>query len=104
MSLIVRHRRSEDLIPDSLDLNGEEDEMYVEDEVSSGDTSGMNPLYEWDHLSMLAVRAMDAATLLDGRIHSSDKAQDCLRRQICEGNRFSRQMSGVQRIWMPVWK
>jgi hypothetical protein len=29
---------------------------------------------------------------------------ECLRQTLCENNRFSRQLKGKDRIWLPVWR
>jgi hypothetical protein len=29
---------------------------------------------------------------------------ECLRQTLCDNNRFSRQLKGKDRIWLPVWR
>lgn len=55
---------------------------------------------------------MDVLNAMSAKVLSSIEAlailqEDegaCLRRVLCENNKYSRSLSGLQRIWLPLWR
>lgn len=55
---------------------------------------------ELNQLSYYVLNSIDTLILLQ-----QDKKQEhCLKRSLCESNKFSRNLSLNQQIWVPVWR
>ena len=52
-------------------------------------------------VNMMAQRVL---TSMEMFLHMQHDDGECLRQTLCDNNRFSRTLTGTDRIWLPVWR
>ncbi|RZF36096.1 hypothetical protein LSTR_LSTR010507 [Laodelphax striatellus] len=63
-----------------------------------------SPVINVDYLNQVSysvVKSLDALATLQQ--NQSKQQEHCLRLSICESNRFARELSSQQQVWVPVW-